>query len=49
MRDAWSIVDRITAAASVFVGPYSPRVRVTMLGYEPHAPDVGVGRTRAAE
>lgn len=24
MRDAWSIVDRITAAGSVFVGPYSP-------------------------
>lgn len=24
MGDAWSIVDRITAAGSVFVGPYSP-------------------------
>ena len=24
MRDAWSVVDRITAAGSVFVGPYSP-------------------------
>ena len=24
MRDAWSVVDRITAAGSVFVGAYSP-------------------------